>query len=37
MGQSEFSRIAPDVKLDKDIKTYAFVNLCGCTIGDGVH
>src|SRR5690242_20444343 len=27
-------RIAPDVKLGKDVKVYAFVNLYGCTIGD---
>ena len=29
-----FIRIAPDVKLGKDVKIYAFVNLYGCTIGD---
>ena len=27
-------RIAPDVKLGKDIKIYSFVNLYGCEIGD---
>ena len=27
-------RIAPDVKLGKDVKVFAFVNLYGCTIGD---
>lgn len=27
-------RIAPDVKLGKDVKVYAFVNLYGCEIGD---
>lgn len=27
-------RIAPDVKLGKDVKIYAFVNLYGCEIGD---
>ena len=31
----EFCRIAPDVKLGKDVKIFAFVNLYGCTIGDG--
>jgi len=31
----DFSRIAPDVKLGKDVKIFAFVNLYGCTIGDG--
>src|SRR5512138_528764 len=34
MGAPEYSRIAPDVKLGKDVKVYAFVNLYGCTIGD---
>ena len=27
-------RIAPDVKLGKDVKVFAFVNLYGCEIGD---
>ncbi len=27
-------RIAPDVKLGKDVRVYAFVNLYGCEIGD---
>ncbi len=31
----EFCRIAPDVKLGKDVKVFAFVNLYGCRIGDG--
>lgn len=31
---AEYSRIAPDVKLGKDVKIYAFVNLYGCEIGD---
>ena len=30
----EFSRIAPDVKLGKDVRIVAFVNLYGCSIGD---
>lgn len=30
----EFSRIANDVKLGKDVRIFAFVNLYGCTIGD---
>lgn len=34
MNASEYCRIAPDVKLGKDVKIYAFVNLYGCTIGD---
>lgn len=29
-----FCRVAPDVKLGKDVKIFAFVNLYGCTIGD---
>lgn len=28
-------RIADDVRLGKDVTVYAFVNLYGCTIGDG--
>jgi UDP-2-acetamido-3-amino-2,3-dideoxy-glucuronate N-acetyltransferase len=31
---AEFVRIAPDVKLGKDVRIYAFVNLYGCEIGD---
>lgn len=27
--------IAPDVRLGADVKIYAFVNLYGCSIGDG--
>jgi len=27
-------RIAPDVKLGRDVRLYAFVNLYGCQIGD---
>ena len=30
----DFCRIAPDVKLGKNVKYFAFVNLYGCTIGD---
>jgi len=29
-----YQRIAPDVKVGKDVKIYAFVNLYGCEIGD---
>jgi UDP-2-acetamido-3-amino-2,3-dideoxy-glucuronate N-acetyltransferase len=29
-----FQRIAPSVKLGKDVKIFAFVNLYGCEIGD---
>lgn len=34
MVNSEFARIAPDVKLGKNVKIFAFVNLYGCEIGD---
>ncbi len=27
-------RVAPDVRLGRDVRMYAFVNLYGCTIGD---
>jgi len=30
----EFCRIAPDVKLGRDVKIHAFVNLYGCSVGD---
>lgn len=30
----EFSRIAPDVKIGKDVRIFGFVNLYGCSIGD---
>jgi acetyltransferase-like isoleucine patch superfamily enzyme len=33
----EFSRIAPDVKLGKNVKIHAFVNLYGCYIGDNTR
>jgi len=32
---SEFLCIAPDVKLGKDVKLSSFINLYGCSIGDG--
>jgi len=31
---ADFVRIAPDVKLGRDVKIFAFVNLYGCEIGD---
>lgn len=34
MSQADFVRIAPDVKLGRDVRIYAFVNLYGCVIGD---
>lgn len=30
----DFSRIAPDVRLGRDVTIHAFVNLYGCRIGD---
>ena len=32
----EHSRVAPDVKLGRGVKLYAFVNLYGCEVGDDV-
>jgi acetyltransferase-like isoleucine patch superfamily enzyme len=34
MVEGDFVRISPDVKLGRDVKIYAFVNLYGCEIGD---
>ncbi len=34
LSNGDFIRIAPDVKLGRDVKIYAFVNLYGCEIGD---
>ena len=34
MNDSPTLCIAPDVKLGRDVKIYAFVNLYGCEIGD---
>jgi acetyltransferase-like isoleucine patch superfamily enzyme len=34
MVMGEFVRIAPDVRLGRDVKIYAFVNLYGCEIGN---
>ena len=31
---NQFQRIAPDVKLGKDVRIFAFTNLYGCDIGD---
>jgi len=36
MSEQLFQRIAPDVKLGKNVKIYAFTNLYGCEIGDDV-
>lgn len=34
MDDASTIRVAPDVKLGRDVKLYAFVNLYGCEIGD---
>lgn len=34
MVEPDFARISPDVKLGRDARVYAFVNLYGCEIGD---
>ena len=34
MVTAEFARISPDVRLGRDVRIYAFVNLYGCEIGD---
>jgi len=34
MNDELTKRIAPDVKLGRDVRIYAFVNLYGCEIGD---
>jgi acetyltransferase-like isoleucine patch superfamily enzyme len=34
MNDSPTLRIAPDVKLGRDVRIYSFVNLYGCEIGD---
>jgi acetyltransferase-like isoleucine patch superfamily enzyme len=34
MVTAEFARISSDVKLGRDVKIFAFVNLYGCEIGD---
>ncbi len=33
-AESNYCRIAPDVKLGKNVAIYGFVNLYGCSIGD---
>lgn len=34
MVAGDFVRIAPDVRLGREVKIYAFANLYGCEIGD---
>lgn len=36
MSSSAFQLIAPDVKLGKNVRIFAFTNLYGCEIGDDV-
>ena len=35
MSKELFQAIAPDVKIGKEVSIFNFVNLYGCTIGDG--
>lgn len=35
MEKSSFNSIAPDVKLGKDVRLAKFINLYGCSVGDG--
>ena len=37
MSDMRWQRIAPDVKLGQHVTIYDFVNLYGCTIGDGTR
>ena len=37
MSRPEFSRITEDVRLGENVTIHAFVNLYGCTIGDGTR
>ena len=34
MNAADFIRVAPDVKLGRDVRIFGFANLYGCTIGD---
>jgi UDP-2-acetamido-3-amino-2,3-dideoxy-glucuronate N-acetyltransferase len=34
MVKGDFARVSPDVKLGRDVKIYAFVNIYGCEIDD---
>jgi acetyltransferase-like isoleucine patch superfamily enzyme len=36
VNEQKFQRIAPDVKLGKNVRIYDFTNLYGCEIGDDV-
>jgi len=36
MSQPSFQRIAPDVKLGRNVRIYDFTNLYGCELGDEV-
>jgi acetyltransferase-like isoleucine patch superfamily enzyme len=35
MSENPTLRVAPDVKLGRDVRLFAFANLYGCEIGDG--
>jgi UDP-2-acetamido-3-amino-2,3-dideoxy-glucuronate N-acetyltransferase len=32
-----FNRVAPDVRLGRDVQLFGFANLYGCTVGDGTR
>jgi acetyltransferase-like isoleucine patch superfamily enzyme len=34
VNETDTLRIAPDVRLGRDVRVYAFVNLYGCEVGD---
>ncbi|HEX9047471.1 MAG TPA: N-acetyltransferase, partial [Verrucomicrobiae bacterium] len=36
LNAESFQRIAPDVKLGRNVRIFAFTNLYGCEIGDDV-
>ena len=35
MDNASFNAIAPDVRLGRDVRLAKFINLYGCTVGDG--
>jgi UDP-2-acetamido-3-amino-2,3-dideoxy-glucuronate N-acetyltransferase len=32
-----YNRIAPDVRMGRDVRVFGFANLYGCTVGDGTR
>jgi len=37
MDNASFNSIAPDVRLGKDVRLAKFINLYGCSVGDGTR